>query len=90
MRRYSLKGGNRRQTGKKEVNIDEELLEYMLERDDVLATKNIEDLRKALETAQKSLEKAKEVNMDPSVIGNLSMLIKRLERLIKRYKETSV
>ena len=80
-----MKEGNRRQTGKKEVNIDEDLLDYMLERDDILETKNIEDLRKALKTAQKSLERAKELNVDSSVIGNLSMLVKRLERLIKKY-----
>ena len=85
-----MKEGNRRQTGKKEVNIDEDLLDYMVERDDILETKNIEDLRKALKTAQKSLERAKELNADSSVIGNLSMLVKRLERLIKKYKETSV
>jgi len=90
MRRYRLKGENRRQTEKKNVNIDEDLLEYMMERDDVLETKNIEDLRTALKTAQKSLERAKELNTDPSVIGNLSMLVKRLERLIKTYSETSI
>ena len=82
--------GGKRRTGKKEVNIDEDLLDYMMERDDILETKNIEDLRKALKTAQKSLERAKELNTDPSVIGNLSMLVKRLERHIRTYKETSV
>ncbi|MFB0544978.1 MAG: hypothetical protein ACETVN_04635, partial [Asgard group archaeon] len=83
-------GGNRRRERKKEVNIDEELLEYMMERDDVLETSLIEDLGKALQIAQEALEKAKELNTDPSIIGNLSMLIKRLERLIKTYSKTSI
>lgn len=85
-----MEGGNRRREGKKEVNIDEELLEYMMERDDVLETSLIEDLGKALQIAQEALERAKELNADPSIIGNLSMLIKRLERLIKAYSKTSI
>ncbi|MFX0162698.1 MAG: hypothetical protein ACFE68_05080 [Candidatus Hodarchaeota archaeon] len=85
-----MEGGNRRREGKKEVNIDEELLEYMMERDDVLETSLIEDLGKALKIAQEALERAKELNADPSIIGNLSMLIKRLERLIKTYSKTSI
>ncbi len=85
-----MEGGNRRRGGKKEENVDEDLLEYMLERDDVLETSLIEDLGKALRIARESLEKAKEINADPSIIGNLSMLIKRLERVMKRYKEISV
>lgn len=85
-----MEGGNRRRERKKEVNIDEELLEYMMERDDVLETSLIEDLGKALKIAQEALERAKELNADPSIIGNLSMLIKRLERLIKTYSKTSI